>query len=340
MPEIICTGATSNNEGVALTNLGISDHLMTNPPCPITGDPAIRHVQSVTSRLLIDLWRYTPLYRVDARPSFKNLEKLDLWESPTGLYFFDPRPEGDHAFYASFYQHIGTSKRWASKRKGWRREFDIAAGYVKPQDRVLDVGCAFAGFRDMIPQARYTGLDPNFADEDPLGQVLDESLGEHVAKAAGTYDVVCAFQVVEHLADPLTFYRELVLAAKPGGVVVVSVPQARSAMTRIPNWLVNAPPHHLTWWTKDALMELSRRGGAEPTLVEEMQWSSFDSLSYWIERCSPIKATDRHYKGDWWWHGASVIGWAGGLIANTLFPVPKGTAGDYANLLMVARKAG
>jgi hypothetical protein len=59
-----------------------------------------------------------------------------------------------------------------------------------------------------------------------------------------------------------------------------------------------------------------------------------------MERCSPIKAIDRHYKGDWWWHAASVVSWAGGLIANMLFPVPKGTPGDCGNLLMVARKAG
>jgi SAM-dependent methyltransferase len=313
---------------------------MTNPPCPITGEPAVRHVQSVTTGLLIDLWRYTPHYRVDARSSFKDLDKLDLWESPTGLYFFDPRPEGDHEFYASFYEHIGKSKRWSFKRQGWRHEFDVAAQYVKPHDRVLDVGCAFAGFRDRIPDARYTGLDPNFSKDDPLGQVLDESLAEHVAKAAGEYDVVCAFQVVEHLADPLTFYKDLVRAAKPGALIIVGVPQARSAVTRIPNWLVNAPPHHLTWWTKEALVELARRGGSEPERIEEMPWSAFDSLSYWIERCSPIKATGRHYKGDWWWHAASVIGWAGGLIANALLPVPKGRPGEYANLLMVARKAG
>ena len=311
---------------------------MANPPCPITGEPAIQHVQSVTTRLLTDLWRYTPLFRVDARPSFKDLEKLDLWESPTGLYFFDPRPEGDHAFYATLYENIGGSRRWSSKRKGWRREFDVAAGYVKPQDRVLDVGCAFGGFRDLIPQARYTGLDPNIAKQDPLGQVFDESLADHLSRSAGTYDVVCAFQVMEHLADPLTFYKELVQAAKPGGLIVVGVPQAGSAMTRIPNCLVNAPPHHLTWWTTDALAELARRGAVEPELIEEMQWSSFDALTYWLARCSPIKAIDRHYKGDWWWHGAAVVSWVGGLLAHKLFPIPKGTPGDYANLLMVARK--
>jgi hypothetical protein len=48
------------------------------------------------------------------------------------------------------------------------RDFDPPSDVpIKPQDRVL-VGCAFSGFRDIIPHARYTGLDPNFADEDPM----------------------------------------------------------------------------------------------------------------------------------------------------------------------------
>jgi hypothetical protein len=45
-----------------------------------------------------------------------------------------------------------------------------------------------------------------------------------------------------------------------------------------------------------------------------------------------------HYKGDWWWHGAAVVSWVDGLLTHKLFPIPKGTPGDYANLLMVAHK--
>ncbi|MBV8849995.1 MAG: class I SAM-dependent methyltransferase [Methylobacteriaceae bacterium] len=286
------------------------------------------------------LWRYNPIFRVDACPSFRNVEVLGLWESPTGMYFFEPRLEGDHDFYTTLYRHIGAGEPRGKKRqKGWRLEYDIAGTYVRAGDKVLDYGCGFGGFRYAINNASYTGLDPNFADRDASGKIRNESIGDHLRTAAGAYDVVCCFQVLEHLADPSGLFKELVRAARPGGRIIVGVPQVPSAMTRTPNFVFNAPPHHLTWWTKPALMELARRSGAEPEYIEPVPWSSADAQSYWIERYSLIKSHDTYFKGDWWWHAASVVSWCAGLLAYYILPTPKGGApGDYVNILMVARK--
>jgi 2-polyprenyl-3-methyl-5-hydroxy-6-metoxy-1,4-benzoquinol methylase len=309
---------------------------MTNPPCPITGEPAIRHVQWVTTRLLSDLWRYT--FSVDARPSFGNVERLGLWESPTGLHFFEPRPEGDHGFYSTFYDRVDAHARFTPKRqKNWRHEFDMAAAYVKPGDKVLDVGCGYASFRGAIPEAQYMGLDPNFADEDPLKTVRNQTIEDHLAEAAGTYDVVCSFQVLEHLTDPRSFFTAMVAAAKPGGLIIVGVPHVPSAITRIPNFLLNAPPHHLTWWTEPALAELARRAGAEPVSISHVPWGPHDAIVYWLERCSLIKSGKEYFKGDWWWHGSTVLSWLFGWLASKIMPVPK-TKDEGSGLLMVAKR--
>ena len=143
---------------------------MTNPPCPITGEPAVRHVQSVSARLLADLWRYTPFFRVNARPSFWSCGALRSVGVADRHVFFEPRLEGDGEFYPTFYKHINMPKRLRVRGKGWRREFDMASERVRPGDRVLDVGCGFASFRTVVPQANYTGLDPNFREHDPLAR--------------------------------------------------------------------------------------------------------------------------------------------------------------------------
>ncbi|GAC1560936.1 MAG: hypothetical protein NVS2B5_25020 [Beijerinckiaceae bacterium] len=308
---------------------------MTNPLCPVTGEPAVRHVQWVTTRLLTALWHYT--FRVNARPSFGNVERIDLWESPTGMYFFEPRLEGDHEFYSTFYKRVNARARFTPKRKGWRNEFELAATRVKPGDKVLDVGCGFASFRQSVPQALYTGLDPNFADQDKIGGVRNQTLQDHLKEAAGTYDVVCSFQVLEHLREPLPFFADMVRAAKPGGLIIVGVPHVPSAMTRIPNFLLNAPPHHLIWWTKPALAALAERSNAEAEVIEHVPWGRHDSLIYWIERCSLIKSHDLHFKGDWYWHGATVVSWLGGWILSKLRRPPQ-TTDEGAGLLMVARR--
>jgi len=61
---------------------------MTNPKCPITGEPAIRNVQWLDAEDLITGWKY--IFGAPAGASFGDTKHIGLWESPTGLYFFDP----------------------------------------------------------------------------------------------------------------------------------------------------------------------------------------------------------------------------------------------------------
>src|SRR5262249_29690006 len=231
---------------------------MSSPACPITGEPAIRLVQWVNPGFLISLWRI--VFKVDVRSSFGHQERIGLWESPTSLYFFDPPLEGDYAFYRNFYQFLLERKLWSEH--AIRHEFELAASRIRPNDRVLDVGCGFASFRRVIPQATYVGLDPNFAGHVDGADVTNQALGDHLATHSGTDDAVCACEVLEHLKSPVPMFADMIRAARPGGLVIVGVPHIPSALTRIPNFLLNAPPHHLTWWTEAALQALARRTGA------------------------------------------------------------------------------
>jgi SAM-dependent methyltransferase len=306
---------------------------MNIPLCPVTGLPAVRHVQWVSTRLLTDLWRIE--FGVDARPSFHGLDRFGLWESPAGLYFFEPRLEGDQDFYRSYYRRLLTYR--VSVLEAPRAEFETAARLIEPGDCLLDVSCGMALFQKYVPQARYTGLDPNFTSDDPNVDVRAESLSDHLKAHAATYDAVCAFQVLEHLAAPVPFFRQMVEAAKPGGLVIVGVPHVPSAMTRIPNFLLSAPPHHLTWWTPQALAELAKGAGVEVVSIAAMPWTGFDSLIYWIERCSIVKCKDEHFRGAWTWHFATLIGLVLGRIVHQFRKPPKDPK-EGAGLLLVGRR--
>ena len=77
------------------------------PLCPITGLPATRRIQQVSSALLIALWRAS--FGVSTARQLGAVERFGLWESPCGLAFFHPMIAGDEKFYRDFYRCLNKS---------------------------------------------------------------------------------------------------------------------------------------------------------------------------------------------------------------------------------------
>ena len=303
------------------------------PPCPVTGEPAVRLVQSIKSGFLTRAWRYA--FRVDVAATLKRHPFYNLWESPVGLYFFDPMVEGDHEFYTGLYKNLAFLDTWWVDHT--RNEFKFAARNIKPGDRVLDVGCGSAAFRKAIPDASYVGLDPNFAEGSGIDYVRNETLRDHLVAQAGEYDVACAFQVLEHLTTPAATFADMVRAVRPGGLVIIGVPHVPSAATRIPNCLINAPPHHLTWWTRSSLTALAERNGASVVSIEQVPWGTQDAFVYWTARFSPIKCKDIYFSNQLSWHLSVLYGSLIGRIMHIFGRVPR-AHDEGASLLLVARK--
>lgn len=304
-------------------------------PCPITGLAPVRHVQRVSPTLLKDLWRIA--FGVDVSSSFGTVRRFDLWESPTGLYYFDPPLAGDTAFYTALYTRLLRGKGYYSPGD-IRGVLRVGAREIRDGERVLDIGCGYGELHSLIPNARYVGLDPHLADDVPGAR--KESLEDHLKSAENAYDVACAFEVIEHTADPALMVRNMARAVRPSGRVIVSVPRVPSAMTRVPNFQMSAPPHHLTWWTEPALRAVAAQAGLEAETVVIAPWCKLTSQVYWIERFSLIKSGDTYYRHSWPLHATSAIAWTLGLAANRLRGVPKGVDDEGPNLVMVARKPG
>jgi SAM-dependent methyltransferase len=274
-----------------------------NPPdCPVSGNAAVRHVLSVPARALAELWRNT--FAIDVTSCLGAHERIDLWESETGLHFFDPLVEGDRDFYTELY-----TRRFALALWDWNamwREFDLAAKRIRPGDRVLDVGCGFGTFRAFIPQARYVGLDPNFAFESDLADIRPERLSQHVVRNAGVYDAVCAFQVLEHLSTPYATFADMVQATRPGGTIIVGVPRVPASTTAIPDFLMNGPPHHLTWWTEAALKALAKRCDVRIDSIENISAGYCDRSMQYVERYSPIRCSRLYFRHPSIWRRANA----------------------------------
>ena len=301
-----------------------------HPVCPLTGEPAKRLIQPVSSKLLSGLWRAG--FRVSTTGLLGDVRRFGLWESPCGLAFFDPMIAGDAAFYARLYRRLKLHDVLGGAGVD-RPEFLRAAELVPDGALVLDVGGGEGGFRQFLPQARYVGFDPHASAGNAIHA---ETLPDHARSHAATYDVVCAFQVIEHVADPLDFVRHMVACLKPGGRLIIGVPHWPSPMTAIPNFAFNAPPHHLSWWTAGALRTLAARVGVAADEVGTLRVGSHESVLYWMGRLSPKLTGTRFFRAHWTWYLALAWAWAAGRVADRFLSPPQDA--ERMILLMAATK--
>jgi SAM-dependent methyltransferase len=107
--------------------------------------------------------------------------------------------------------------------------------YLTPDARVLDVGCGpgtiTVGLADRVPTGEVVGLDavPSVLDEARAQPGAAErtnlrfEVGDVMALGHpdGSFDVVHAHQVLQHLADPVGALREMRRVCRPGGIVAV-----------------------------------------------------------------------------------------------------------------------
>jgi SAM-dependent methyltransferase len=307
--------------------------MQTIPLCPITGLPARRCIQPVSGRLIIGLWRGA--FGVATDRLLGAVERFELWESPCGLVFFDPMRAGDEVFYRELHRRWDFQRVLAAPGRA-RPEFKRIAETVRPGAKVLDVGCGQGGLARHLRQATYVGLDPNFTPATEGPDVRNETIAEHAADHPREYNAVCAFHVIEHVADPLGFAGDLVNCVRPGGRLFITVPSRHSPITDIPNFVLNAPPNHLSWWNEGALRALADRLDLVVETLETLPFWPCDSIIYWMGRFAPKLTGDRYFRAHWSWYGALAWSWIIGRACDALFHVP--ASAKSSGLLLVAGK--
>jgi SAM-dependent methyltransferase len=311
----------------------MSPSLTAVPTCPITGRPAVRRLQPISSALLIGLWRAS--FGVAAARQLGAVSQFGLWESPCGLMFFDPLIAGDATFYRDLYSHWGKEGPWSDGALD-RADFSHAAALIRPGDKVLDIGCGSGAFAGYIPHATYVGLDDNYPGVSASADIRRETVAAHAALHPERYDAVCSFHVIEHVPNPVQFARDMQRCLRPGGYLILAVPKFPSAWNDIPNFVMNAPPHHLTWWNEQALRTLAETAGLQVESIQGLPLTAHHRLPHWMGRCAPQLTGERYFRHAMSWHGALIWSWLAGGLLSALFGAPANA--KPIELLLIARK--
>lgn len=220
--------------------------------CILCNSTNVSNLESIETKDIIRL--YEDRAKVKVGRLFKDEVISYLTCDDCGLKFYNPQVIGDGEFYNDLQSYNG----YYLEEK---QEYYEAAKYIKADDDILEIGGGEGIFTKYIKYKSYIGLE--FSDKAIETaakngiQIISENIKNFAETHAAQFDVVCFFQVLEHVQHPGDFLLNSVKCLKPGGRLILAVPSEDSFINQVVNFYLNMPPHHASRWTDKTLRKIA-----------------------------------------------------------------------------------
>lgn len=208
-----------------------------------------------------------------------------------GFRFTNPRPGESEIgrYYQSeeYISHSNTSKGIVNSlyqrvRKYTLRQKLKLVNSLSPKGNILDIGCGTGEFLYTCKSDGWktTGIEPDpkartFATEHYGLAIYEES--ELAMLPTHSFDIISMWHVLEHVHKLNERIEELKRLAKPGGTLVIAVPNCSSLDARIygSQWAAYDVPRHLYHFTPKDIENLFGKHGLTVQKILPMKFDSY-----------------------------------------------------------------
>jgi len=223
---------------------------------PLTKTRNTKFIKNISVDFIVE--NYQKQLHIDVKEYFHGLESIELFKClDTGYEFYSPQKiMGNEKFYEEL-----SKISWYYM--DWKWEHDIVSNLLTKEDKILEIGCAKGNFLEKIRPLtkQVTGLEFN---EDAIENckqkdlnVTNQTIKEHSKNKKNYYNIVCSFQVAEHIPNIGEFIQSSIDCLKTGGKLIISVPNNDIAMLKEQNDLIlNMPPHHINIFSINSLIKI------------------------------------------------------------------------------------
>ena len=193
-----------------------------------------------------------------------------------------PTKEALSEFYIKFNESYtgggkscgGNLYRYAKRYLHYIEKYDCSGS-------MIDVGSSTNPFPNLASQAGFTVTVMDYVKPkglNPEVQFLEYNLIEDdiIKTNAGSFDVVTAWAVLEHVPHPSLSIRMLSVICKPGGMIFISTPEIGTFSTRLSigrsGWF--QPPLHLNLISPNAMKDLFAQNCCDLIRCEKLELNS------------------------------------------------------------------
>ena len=208
--------------------------------CPFCISPEIRKTGNITYKSPVEF--STHLVDIEFPP--------ELWKCNHCKSWFSQNIVPDETALR-LYSQGSSSEKWSRRPFEERKPAEVIealSGLFTEKTNVLDIGCNTGEFLDFAKSrgCKTSGIEPSIACRDIIESKGHKYYSSFADTGGSRFDVITAFDLIEHLYDIHSFMNCCADRLEENGVLVICTGDVSSLSARISKsswWYVSAPEH-------------------------------------------------------------------------------------------------
>jgi len=188
------------------------------------------------------------------------------------------------------------------------RQFELFNKFLTEDTKYLEIGCSFGGVTSQVYNFGVDEChvvepnveDTNFVKENCKNVKVFNSTFEDVGLNENYYDIIVAFDVVEHVYSPGNFLKKCYSLLRNGGRLVIAVPNHNDVL--LANYECDKYKKfyyhkaHINYFTSNSIKDLCKLNGVYGQVKSFLDYSFFNHV-FWYQNNNPMVSGDTAFIG-------------------------------------------